>query len=354
MTPYQKQLVPGQSYIPQPFVGAHQHQPLWQVSHTMTPVNFSGATQMLVLMPLVNPMIPAQAMNYAQYCELSLGHQEIESEGSDLFGKLQGCWETDMHEAKKIEVIIVGQGDQRRALVRNACSQELSFTHQIIYEQDSRFTLCTMDGHVEAVMLKGSIVKDFMKWYTNDGTWVIWRRIVFDGTLMSELTNVSSQLRFNSKSDSSEKEPSDKILDNHSVRKTQSSSFCESKIPQSSPFEDLLHLFQVHCEKNPILLEKVLNNGGISPTLNHPVTEKEVMKLSQGRLWVCARLTRFAKKDAGYWQRILDEIKGAYLEVTPGVYHQPYQPDEKEGWHRLRKSKRGRWMIEKYIEERGV
>jgi len=330
----------------------------------MTPVNFSGAMQMLAPMPLVNPMIPAQEVKSTNsHCvNLSLGPQAIESEGPDVFGHLQGYWETDIPEAKKIELVIVGYGDQRRALVRNACSEKESFTHQISYEQESRFTLCSMDGDVEAVMLKGSIVKDFVKWYTNDCRWVIWRRVVFNSMVMSssegnhvpELsTNVSGQLRTNSMSHYSERVPSNELLGNLSGRNTQSSSFCEPTVSQSSPCEHLFDLFQAHCKKNPLILEKVLN-WGISRTLKQPVTEKDVLELSQGRLWVCARLTRFAKKDGGYWQRILDEIKGAYLEVTPGVYQQPYQPHENEGWHRLRKSKRGRWMIEKYIEEREV
>lgn len=332
----------------------------------MAPVNFSGAMQLHAPMPLVYPMIPIPAQEVknmsSQYDNLSHGRQAIESEGLDVFRHLQGYWETDIPAAKKIELVIVGYGDQRRALVRNACTEKEPFTHQISYEQDSRFTLCAMDGHVEAVMPKGSIAKDFVKWYTNDCRWVIWRRLVFNSMVMSssggnhvpELsTNASGQLRPNYMSDHSERVPSNKPLGNLSVTKTQSSSFCEPTKPQSQPCEHLFNLFQAHCKKNPLLLEKVLN-WEISRSPKQPVAEKDILELSQGRLWVSARLTRFAKKDCGYWQRILDEIKGAYLEVTPGVYQQPYQPHENEGWHRLRKSKRGRWMIEKYIEGRGV
>merc|ERR550534_582246 len=291
--------------------------------------------QMLAPMPLVNPMIPAQEINNinAKYVNLSLGRQAIEIDGLDVFGHLKGFWETNIHEANKIELVIVGEDDQRRALVRNACSEKESFTHQIIYEQNSRFTLCSMDGHVEAVMLKGSIVKDFVKWYTNECKWVIWRRVVVNSMVMSssegnhvsELsTHVPGQFRSGTESDYSERVPSNKLLGNLSVRKTQSSSFSEPKVSQSLSCEHLFDLFQAHCKNNPLLLENVLN-WGISRNLKQRVTEKDVLKLSQGRLWVCVRLTRFAKKDGGYWQRILDEIKGAYLEVTPGVYQQPYQ-----------------------------
>jgi len=369
MTPNQELLDGNQSMAPAPIFGGqipHQPQPIWLVSQNMAPVNFSGAMHMHAPMPLVYPMIPIPAQEVknmsSQYDNLSHGRQAIESEGLDVFRHLQGYWETDIPAAKKFELVIVGYGDQRRALVRNACTEKEPFTHQISYEQDSRFTLCSMEGHVEAVMPKGSIAKDFVKWYTNDCRWVIWRRLVLNSIVMSssggnhvpELsTSVSGQLRPNSMSDHSERVPSNKLLGNLSVTKTQSSSFCEPTMPQSQPCEHLFNLFQAHCKKNPLLLEEVLN-WEISRSPKQPVAEKDILELSQGRLWVSARLTRFAKKDCGYWQRILDEIKGAYLEVTPGVYQQPYQPHENEGWHRLRKSKRGRWMIEKYIEERGV
>merc|ERR550534_315383 len=250
--------------------------------------------QMLAPMPLVNPMIPAQEINNinAQYVNLSIGRQAIESEGLDVFGHLKGFWETNIHEANKIELVIVGWGDERRALVRNACSEKESFTHQISYEQDSRFTLCSMDGYVEAVMLKGSIVKDFVKWYTNDCTWVIWRRVVFNSMEMSSSegnhvsdssTNAPGQFRSNSNADYSERVPSNKLLGNLSLRKAQSCSFGERKMSQRLPCEDLFDLFQARCKKNPLLLEKVLN-WGISRSLKQQVTEKEVLELSQGRL----------------------------------------------------------------------
>lgn len=344
MTPYQQQLAESQCSAPQPFFGGqnpHQPQPIWLVSQNMTPANFSGAMQTLAPMPLVNPMIPAQEINNinAQYGNLPLGRQVIERESLDVFAQLQGYWEIDIPEAKKIELVIVDYGDERRALVRNACSEKEAFTHEISYEQDSRFTLCSMDGSVEAVMLKGSIGKDFIKWYTNDCTWVIWRRVVFNSMGMSSSegnhvsessTNAPGQFRSNSQADYPERVPSNQLLGNISLRKAQSCSFCEQKMSRRSPCEDLFELFQARCKKNPLLLEKVLN-WGISRSLKQRVTEKEVVELSQGRLWVCARLAPFAKKDGGYWQRILDEIKGAYLESTPGVYQQPYQPHENEG-----------------------
>jgi len=76
----------------------------------MTPVNFSGAMQMLAPMPLVNPMMPAQEISNSnsQYVNLSVGRQAIESDGLDVFGDLKGYWETDIPEANKIELVIVG------------------------------------------------------------------------------------------------------------------------------------------------------------------------------------------------------------------------------------------------------
>jgi len=109
----------------------------------------------------------------------------------------------------------------------------------------------------------------------------------------------------------------------------------------------LFDLFHARCKEHPIVLKKILN-WGISRTLEPRVNEKEILELSEGRLWVCARLASCAEKRTVYWQRIQDEIKGAYLEVTPGVYQLPSQQHEPGAQHRLRKSKRRSWKIEKY------
>jgi len=370
MSPYQTHLIQNQGYTPESSAG--------QITQQLIPVIFSGATQTFLPMPLSNPMIPAQEMNntHDQHGTSPLGQQAmIQSEGLDFFGQLQGSYETDLPEAKKIDIVIVGHGDQRHALVRNTCPDK-ELPHQIIYEQESRLTLCSIDGYVQAIMLKGSIMRDCVRWYSNDGTWIIWRRVVFnnmmtpssrrnsmrsvsssislDSAALSELsTNALGQLRSDLPPEHSEKEPSNKTSGNLSVCNSPSSLLCKSKMSQRLPNEALLDLFQARCKKHPIVLKKVLN-WGISRTLKPRVSEKEILKFCEGRIWVCARLERCAEKRAGYWQRILDEMKGAYLEVTPGVYRQPSQPNEPGAWHRLRKSKRGRWMIEKYNAKRDV
>jgi len=376
-TPWQTHLMKNQSCTPEAFCAgqiAHQPLPIPLVNNSMIPVNFSGAIQIFPPMPGFNPMVPAPEMNnytHYQHGTSPLVQQAmIQSEGLDFFGQLQGNWETDLPEGKKIDIVIVGHGDQRHALVRNTCPDIESSTCQIIYEEESRFTLCSMDGYVQAIMLKGSTVKDCVKWYTNDGTWIIWRRAVFNNMVtpsskqnsMQSLdsfdlsvlsTNALGQLRSDLPPEHSEKEPSSNASGNLSVSNPPSSLICESKMSQRLPNEMLFDLFQARCKTDPIVLKKILD-WGISRTLEPKVSEKQILELSEGRLWVCARLARCAQKRAGYWQGILDEIKGAYLEVTPGVYRQPLQPHEPGAHHRLRKSKRGRWMIEKYNATRDV
>jgi len=41
--------------------------------------------------------------------------------------------------------------------------------------EDSRFTLCSLDGFVLAVMAKGKDMKHAVSWYSNDGSTIKWR-----------------------------------------------------------------------------------------------------------------------------------------------------------------------------------
>jgi hypothetical protein len=149
------------------------------------------------------------------------------------------------------------------------------------------------------------------------------------------------------KTENSKKKSNNASSTNTSDRSNQFSSCSNPRKSQIKHYDDLFDVFRSHCKKHPVLIQKVLN-WGIPLTEDQRVSEKDIVKLSDGRIWLCARLIPFHWKDAGKRQKILDAFKGAYLEVTPGVYLQPSQPNEPGEQHRLRKSKRGLWILEVY------
>jgi len=355
---------------------ALQQQPIQFIPQNLIPVHSSNAMQILSPMPLFSPIIPAIGMHNTQHGYSTFGQKPvIQNEQFDFLGQLQGNYETNGSDAEKIEVVLVVRGVHRYALVRRTCSDEKAVPDQVINEEETRFTLSSMDGYVEAVMLKGSIIKDNLKWYTNEGTWVFWRRTTeeISNAIVSPL--LSRQNSFESDSSSllgrdsfvayelstdevmnnrhelltnyPEKEPSSTTAANPSNKNPESSTYSRSKMSQRVSQDGIIDLFKALCREHPVLLQKFLH-WGMSRTQQRMVGEKEILELSKGRVWVCARLTRIGQKDARNWQRILDVIKGAYHEVTSGVYSQPLQPNEPGAQHRLRQSKRGLWMIEKF------
>jgi hypothetical protein len=80
-----------------------------------------------------------------------------------------------------------------------------------------------------------------------------------------------------------------------------------------------------------------------------PVSSDDVNKLSQGRLWITAHLPD-CHDDVEIEDRLqesLEDLKGAYREVSAGVYKQAEpQANEPGEQHRLIKDVRGLWKIE--------
>jgi len=90
-----------------------------------------------------------------------------------------------------------------------------------------------------------------------------------------------------------------------------------------------------------VVLQKLLS-WGIARTPNREAVNGEIADLGRGRYWVNARLRSNVKKDCEKWREILNEIKGAYQEVSTGVYVQPApKPNEPGIQHRLRRSNFG-------------
>jgi len=116
---------------------------------------------------------------------------------------------------------------------------------------------------------------------------------------------------------------------------------------------ELFGIFRTHCE-DPLILQEILD-WGITRTPNLKVGEKEIRELATGRFWVNARLCSSSSKYDRELSGVLDDLKGAYEEVTSGVYYQPApKPNEPGVQHRLRHLN-GHWVIEAFDNvERGI
>jgi len=375
-----------QMFYPQAISTEHyiqQQQSFPFVSSNVIPIQQADGNSMPP-MYMFNSMMPLPAMTIAQPGSFNAGRvSAIPSDPycCNFLVQLEGCYETDV---ERIQVEIV-QGDQQYAKVRRQNTAEESVVHQLIYEDDTRFTLCSLSGYVLAVMVKGSIMKHSVTWYTNDGSQIVWRRngdVTFTLVTLtpeqSRRNSVSSNISGVSQMSYSEVRPNETIADVHMRIRPElrteeeistgssptqgdtlkdsaaSSNLSESSISQGTSIhkeqrlsdDELFDQFKNHCARCPSLRQKIIQ-WGISLTSNHPVGAKEISKLAAGRIWVKATLIHTHKRSIGNWQEVLDEVKGAYHEVEEGVYMQPAsQPNEPGIQHRLRRTGRGFWIIE--------
>merc|ERR1712060_51992 len=77
------------------------------------------------------------------------------------------------------------------------------------------------------------------------------------------------------------------------------------------------------------------------------VTEKEVLELTKGRVWLSLRLNLPTAGGEEKFSAILGELQGAYQEVKPDVYMQPLSTrNEGKVQRQLRKGSNGLFMIE--------
>jgi len=107
----------------------------------------------------------------------------------------------------------------------------------------------------------------------------------------------------------------------------------------------LVELMKAHCVRKPDLLKRLVHWGmrtAASPTVSSKIADH----LSKGRLWVTAFPAEEGDIEMSL-QENLEDIKGAYRQVTDGVWKQPEpQASEPGVQHRLLKSPGGQWKIE--------
>jgi len=288
--------------------------------------------------------------------------------------ELEGTWTTDTPEEDEIRLTVTCHGNQYHAIGAVKSGTGV-VPDQIIYQDKNMFTLRSTDGNVMAIMFRAMITKNSLTWFSVFGTKIMWRRTedlqdessprnstATESSGISRTCSTSSGLSAFGDSRPELCKPicNEEVPYCFSASNTGKSEARRS-ISVASPYsqlnekleeDDLLELFQNHCTKSPSLLQKVLN-WGISQTPNQSTDRIEIERLACGRLWVSAFITvPIKKRRTGAW-RIIDELKGAYELVAPGVYLQPPAlPGEPGAQHRLRKNNYGLWFIEKHNREK--
>jgi len=254
-----------------------------------------------------------------------------------------------------LQVLIAGNGDKQHGIVRRVCS---SGEDRLIYDENSRFTLCSKDDDIEAVMLKRVNIAQSLRWWTNDGKAMVWRRLheAKDELTLSRVSREFSEQELSSDGVCNRPEvptpdegsPNDLI--NLSVSKETSieNSATDKKLSDN----ELFGIFRTYCE-DTLILKEILD-WGITRRPNLKVGEKEIRELASGRLWVNVRLSWSSPWYTAKLSGNLDDLKGAYQEVTAGVYYQPApKPNEPGVQHRLRNFN-AHWVIEAFDVERGI
>jgi len=329
-------------------------------------------------MCLPNSMMPSPVISSSQFVSYNQG-KVIPSDPycCNFLVQLEGSYETD---GAQIQVELVG-ADRQYAQVRRQETAGESVVDQLIYEDETRFTLCLLNGYVLAVMLKGSNMKDSVTWYTNECSQIVWRRIgdvTFSlvtitpeqsrrNSLASNFSGVSqmSHSDFRSKDDvrmrirpelrsqadvnntGSSPTPADTTETADSTNSSGSPiSQGTSPTDQRLSDDELFDQFKDYCASCPSLRQKIIQ-WGISRTPNRRVGAREISELAAGRIWIKAKLVQTKNGNTEKWQEILDEVKGAYQEVEEGLFLQPpSQLNEPGVQHRLRKNDLGFWIIE--------
>merc|ERR1719474_779312 len=119
--------------------------------------------------------------------------------------------------------------------------------------------------------------------------------------------------------------------------------------------EAMFELIKAHCVGNSSLLKRMVHWAMRNRSMRR-VSPEDITNISEGRLWVTAHPVDFVEgvEIEERFQESIENIKGAYMEVRPGVYKQPEpQLNEPGIQHRLTKGSSGYWKIEGHDVDSG-
>jgi len=187
----------------------------------------------------------------------------------NFLAQLEGSWQANGPGGEILRIVVATEGDDEYAIVRRFGAGE----DRILYVEDTRFTLCSLNDDVEAVALKGVGKMHSLTWYKNDGKPTFWRRI-YKPVTADGLNSVREAPQF-SRASLINEVPRSEVPPHEGVRTR--SAFCEpnedpvrefsssTKVNSScnsddedSPDNDLFYLCQDFC-KDPVILQKVLD-----------------------------------------------------------------------------------------------
>jgi hypothetical protein len=383
---------------------AQQVLPYPRISSTAI-ANTLGTTQLQTTSPMSlyefksQQSTPQMKNAQLQNCVPPLALENDVFYNCNFVGQLQGTWEIDTRAGPDQLSIIVPNviaEEEQYAIVRRVCNDGDALPDQFIYDEPTRFILCTVDGQVEAFLRKGSNMKFSVMWTNaSDGSQTFWRRkgdvtfnlVSVDSLISSRRNSIcsigSSSTGRESNIDSSgigsgivptyvRPEPLQKSGLAQSIPPLMKVTSDES-LTTNSPLpklnnnidflsstndveqEAIFELMKAHCEGNKELLKKMVHWALTNCAANRVSSEK-ISEISEGRLWITAHATDSTEDDEieESFQESLDDIKGAYREVRPGVYKQPEpQLNEPGVQHRLLKDSNGCWKIEGYDVDSG-
>jgi len=305
----------------------------------------------------------------------------------NIIAQLQGSYEMETSSGYvQVSVIlpnVSGQVEQY-AIAHRVSSNGKALPDQYMYDETSWFTLKSSTGNLVGSFRKGSNMKHSVKWWnSNDESCIIWRR---KGNVTFNLFQVDPKVRRNSISSvrtvSTSPIPlppldtqmlgSDENLhlnraellqQRTPVFLSQSTNGCFPQpdalrsntnsaglkvagILSNQQQDEIFDIIKKHCSKNPLLFRKVVDWGA----RNNPsrlVTQGVSANLSEGRVWITAHPSGASEDHMPIDS--LDDIKGAYQEVSTGLWMQPDPEACGSGvQHRLFRDENKRWMIERH------
>jgi len=317
----------------------------------------------------------------------------------NFLGQLQGSYEIETPAGQdQVSVIVptVSESEVPYAIVRRVCSDGEALPDQFIYQEPNRFTLCTVNGNVDAELRRGCNMKHTVKWENClDGSQMVWRRkgevtfnlVSADSLTSSRRNSISSIATASTAISSCVNSP---LVGPHGMPMQIRPELLQQSVSQSRPAtmstpsfgsfpsnvsfqpnfnnqessadvevdnqeQAMFELIKAHCVGNSSLLKRMVHWAMRNKSMRR-VSSEDINNISEGRLWVTAHPVDFVEgvEIEERLQESLENIKGAYMEVRKGVYKQPEpQLNEPGVQHRLIKGSGGYWKIEGHDVDSG-
>jgi len=317
----------------------------------------------------------------------------------NFLGQLQGSYEIETPAGQdQVSVIVptVSDNEVLYAIVRRVCSDGEALPDQFIYQEPNRFTLCSVNGNVDAELRRGCNMKHTITWENplNQSS-IVWRRkgevtfnlVSVDSLTSSRRNSITSvatastgvsivnsplidlngmpmQIRPELLQQSAPSQSTPSLMNTPSFGSYASNESFPPNLSNNEYSADveidhqervMFELIKAHCTGNSSLLKRIFHWAMRNSSIRR-LSSEDINNISEGRLWVTTHPANFVEgvEIEERLQESLENMKGAYMEVRPGVYKQPEpQLNEPGAQHRLIKGSSGCWKIECHDVENG-